>query len=205
MGLYKYAFKTQDEKKVARAQVSDLDASYKDLCNVATAIRGRSTTAAMKILDEAMEMTKAIPYPTFGKGTGHKGNIGGKRGKYPKKECQMMKNLLRDAIANAQVKGLDTENLRIHNVAAFKQNVFPRYRRFWASGPSIGYGKQSVMSNYTTARIEITLSERQNAKPTAKTAKPTTKTAKPTAKAEKVAEKPTQKAEHKPAAKAEKN
>lgn len=164
MGLYKYAFKTQDEKKVARAQAFDLDASYKDLTEIARAIKGKTLEKAQETLDNAINEKKAIPYQRFAKGTGHKSNIGGKRGRYPKKECKIVKSLLLNCKANAEVKGLDLNTLYIQSAIAYKQNVYPRYRRFWASGATIGYGKQSTMSNYATARIELTLTEKPNAK-----------------------------------------
>ncbi|MGC8851411.1 MAG: 50S ribosomal protein L22 [Candidatus Micrarchaeia archaeon] len=159
MGLYKYAFKVEDEKKVARAQGYDYNASYKDLTQVCRAIRGKNVDDARKILSEAIALKKAIPYHKFNKGLGHRSELGGKKGRYPRKEARIVLQLLNNAVANAEHKGLDNEKLFVKSAIAYKQNTFPRYRRFWVGGATLGYGKQAIRSDYVTARVEITLAE----------------------------------------------
>lgn len=159
MGLYKYAFKVQDEKRVGRAQVHDVNASHKDLSQVLGAIKHKTIAQALKILGEAISKTKAIPYKKFAKRLGHRGELGGKKGRYPIKEAKIALELLKNAIANAEAKGMDKSNLVVTNAAAWKQNVFMRYRKYWASGIIIGYGRQAYASRYVTCRAEITLIE----------------------------------------------
>jgi len=161
MGLYKYAHKVEEEKRVARAQGYDYDASYKDLTNVCSAIRGKPLAEAKKILDDAIALTKAIPYKRFSKGMGHRSDLGGRKGRYPKKEAKIMQGLLKNAAANAAFKGMDAAKLFVKSAIAYKQNVFPRYRKFWVGGATLGYGKQATWANYVTARAEVTLEERE--------------------------------------------
>ena len=189
MGLYRYSHKVADEKQVARAQVHDVNASHKDLSQVLGAIRNKTVKAAEVILDEAISMKKAIPYKKFATALGHRGELGGKRGRYPVKEAKVALGLLKNAVANAESKGLDRDSLYIKAASAYKQNKMMRYRKYWASGIIIGYGRQSFASKYVTCWAEITLAEKRGKeKKTAKPAddavaksKPTT--AKPEAKA----------------------
>ncbi len=162
MSIYKYSFKLSGDaaKKSALAQFHDVDASYKDLTQVLGAIKGKRVAEANKILDDAIALRKAIPYRKFNKGMGHRSSLGGQKGRYPKKECTLVKALLRNAVANATHKGLDEKRLFVKQAAAFKQNSFPRYRKFWASSVTLGYGKRAVWANYETARAEISVEER---------------------------------------------
>ena len=158
MGLYKYSV-TYDAEKSAPAQAFDINASYKDLTQVLRAIRGKSVKDAKKILDDAVTLKRAIRFSKFNKGMGHRSELGGKKGKYPAKECRIALHILNNAFASVQSKGLD-ENAVVLHAAAYKQNVFPRYRTFFVGGNTLGYGKQAVFSRYVTARAEIVVGEK---------------------------------------------
>jgi len=164
MGLYKYSVKAADEKKVSRAQAYDLDVSYKDLCNVCGAIKNKSIPVARKILNEAIELKMPIIFRQFNTGVGHRSQLGGRKGRFPKKECRVALATLNNAVANAIRKGLDESILVVKNANANKQNVLPRYRRTFVGGAALGYGKQAIRSDYVTARMEITLEERSGLK-----------------------------------------
>lgn len=163
MSIYKYSLKLKGDaaKKSAAAQFHDADASYKDLTQVFRAIKGKSVADAFRVLDDAIALRHAIPYAKFNKGLGHRKELGGKKGRYPKKECRLVKSLLQNAVANASHKGLDEKRLVVRHAAAFKQNSFPRYRKFWASSVTLGYGKRAIWANYETARAEIMVEERE--------------------------------------------
>lgn len=161
MGLFKYSIKVADEKKAARAQVHDVNASHKDLSQVLGAIKYKTIAQAMKILQEAITKTKAIPYKKFATRLGHRSELGGKKGRYPIKEAKVALDLLKNAVANAESKGLDKEKLIIAGECAHKQNLFMRARKYWASGIIIGYGRQSYASKYVTCWAEIALIERE--------------------------------------------
>lgn len=163
MSKFKYSLELSKEerKKCALAQFHDVNASYKDLTQVCRAIKGKSVANARKILDDAVARKRAIPYKKFCKQTAHRSELGGRKGRYPVKECLLVKDLLDNAVANALQKGLSEEKLFVKHACAFKQNVFPRYRKYWAGGSVLGYGKQAVWSNYVTARTEIVLCEQE--------------------------------------------
>lgn len=156
--VFAYSFDVKKEK-LGLAQAHDVNASYKDLTQVCSAIRRKPLSVAKKILEEAIEGTKAIPFSKFNKGMGHRSELGGRKGKYPKKECKIVLALVKNAEANALHKGLDKELLYVKFSAAYKQNVFRRYRKFWVGGQTLGYGKQAMWANYMTARAEIALGQ----------------------------------------------
>jgi large subunit ribosomal protein L22 len=159
MGLYKYSQKA-DVAKTGRAQGYDLDVSYKDLCNVCAALRHRNVAKARKILNDAIELKVPIIFKKFNTGVGHRSQIGGRKGRFPKKECKAALLILNNAVANATKKGLDESLLCVQTACAYKQNVLPRYRRKWVGGAALGYGKQAIRSDYVTARMELTVQER---------------------------------------------
>jgi len=196
MGLYKYSVKVDDKAKVGQAQGYDLDISYKDLCNVCAALRHRNVAKARSILDDAIALKIPILFKKFNTGVGHRSQLGGRKGRFPKKECRAALAVLNNAIANATKKGLDERLLCVKSACAYKQNVLPRYRRTWVGGAALGYGKQAIRSDYVTARMEITVEERPALPGKAKKKAAARKAAaqkpagaKPEAKAEKKAEK----------------
>jgi len=159
MGLYRYAVQMQE--KTAKSQVYDQNASYKDLTQVCRAIRGRQADEARTVLEECVSLKKAIPYFRHAKGCGARGELGGKKGRYPKKEARIMLGLVNDAVANAKHMGMDEKKLYVAHAAGYKQNSFHRHRRYWAGGSILGYGKQATWADYETARAEVVLAERE--------------------------------------------
>lgn len=157
MSLYKFSFKVPDEREVARSQAYDLDASYKDLANVLAAIKGRTISEAKQILEDCISMKKAIHYRKFATRLGHRSELGGRRGRYPKKEARITMTLLKSAEANANFKGLEVPALIVRQAAAYKQNRMRRYRQHFGSSITLGYGKQSLFADYQTCRVEIVL------------------------------------------------
>ncbi len=159
MSLYQYA--TQyDPLKTGRAQAYDLNASYKDLTQVCHAIRRKPIAVAVKTLEDALSFAKPIRYRQHSTGAGHRSQLGGRKGRFPQRECKLALELLANAFANAQARGLKEDAIYVLHAQAYKQNVFPRYRRFFASSNTLGYGKQAIWSNYSTARLELVVGER---------------------------------------------
>ena len=160
MPLFKYSVAEEKDEKWGKAQLHDVNCSYKDLSQVLGAIRGKSVKEAEKILNEAIALKKAIPFRKFNTGMGHRSELGGQKGKYPKKECRFALELLENARANAIARGLDEARLFVKHAASFKQNVLKRYRRTFAGSRTLGYGKQALWSNYVTCRAELVLAEK---------------------------------------------
>ncbi len=116
--MMKYAT-AYDEKKMARAMGVALPISTKKSVELCSFIRGRDVSKAVRLLDGVVAGKVAVPFRRYGKGgTGHKPGIG--PGRYPKKACLEFIKLLKQAKANAKVKGLDTARLVISAAVAKK-------------------------------------------------------------------------------------
>ncbi len=143
----KYMVEVTDEK-VAKARVNDVDASYKDLTAVCDNVRGMGTEEAIKFLEEVAEGKRAVLYRRHNKKMAHRRELGGKKGRYPKKEARIVLDVLKNALANAEHKGMfDTF---VFHIAANKQHIYPR----------ISSKGRPMMSNYETAFVEVILKER---------------------------------------------
>jgi ribosomal protein uL22 len=163
MAPYKYSVKAG--KNSARAQAHDVDVSYKDLGEAARAVKGRKVADAYKALDEAIALKHAIPFKKHAKGCGHRSELGGKKGRYAVKACRIVKKVLENAVANAVNQGLDESKLFVKAARAYKQGEYPRYKKFWVSSATLGYGKRAIWSNYITSRLEIVVEEGAPPKP----------------------------------------
>jgi large subunit ribosomal protein L22 len=148
------------ETKFAKAQLHDVDASYKDLGQVCANIKGLSVEKAESLLAKVSKGEFPIWFKKHNKKMGHRGEIGGKKGRYPIKCAKIVLQVLKNAVANANNKGLLGE-LKVVHAAANKQGTYPRVapRGRWRR------------SNYVTSRVEIILKEIAEAKPEEKAKK----------------------------------
>lgn len=145
--MYSYRF---GDDAVGKARLEDADASYKDLAEVCSNIRGRSTAAALSLLEKAAEGEMPILYRKYISGLAHRKELCGRPGRYPKKAAKLVLGTLRSAIASAKAKGL-SEDLVVVHAAANKKDVFPRL------APK---GGKRSRSYYETARVEIVVREK---------------------------------------------
>jgi large subunit ribosomal protein L22 len=146
MPHYKYGYKI--DEKCAPAQLYNIDASFKDLAAVCDNIRGMNAEEAVDFLEKAARKEVAIYYKSWNKKLGHRRELGGKKGRYPVKAAKIVLEVLKNAIANAERKGL--MNVYVAHASANKQSIYPRLQ------PK---GRR-IRSDYETARVEIVLRER---------------------------------------------
>jgi ribosomal protein uL22 len=150
MATYGYQNKDKDEKSIAYARVDGVDASYRDLCNVCSNVRGRRTDAAITFLSNALEEKKPIRTPRHNKRRGHVRSLGGKKGGWPQKSIKIVLGVLKNAQANALSRGLGDS--KIVHIAANKQAVFGR----------IASKGRRQRSDYETAFVEVVVRELQS-------------------------------------------
>lgn len=117
------------ENNIALASGKDLPISTKHSIEICNFIRGRSLEKSKKMLTDAIEEKRAIPFKRFNKDRGHKRTMAA--GRFPKKACGYIMKLLNLAEANARNKGLDTSALYIKSIIANKGS------RPWHPGRSI--------------------------------------------------------------------
>ena len=112
----KYAFQEYNKENQARAVGVALPISFKHSFEVCNHIRKRTLQRAKKILQDVIEVKKAVPYRRYDFDLSHKKETG--PGRYPVKCATEILTILESAEANAQFKGLNTSNLVIVHLSA---------------------------------------------------------------------------------------
>ena len=121
----KYAYnKEGNEAKTARAMAKSLKVSPKHCVEISNAIRGMEVTKAKEYLLNVIDMKQAVPFKRHNKKVGHrKGAQGWPSGRYPVKASAEILKVLENAEANAEYKGMDTENLIIEHISSHRGMV----------------------------------------------------------------------------------
>ena len=133
---------------VAKARVEEVDASFKELSQVCRNIKGMDVESALKLLDDVIAGKRPIRFYTHNKKMGHRKELGGQKGRWPKKAARIVKQVLQNAIANARYKNMSFE-LYVFHAAANKKRNYPRLQ------PK---GRR-IRHDYETSRVEIILKE----------------------------------------------
>ncbi|VVC01024.1 50S ribosomal protein L22 [uncultured archaeon] len=144
-----YAYVDKEGTRTARARVTGINASYKDLGNVCSNVRGKGTEDAIEFLELAAKKKKAILYTRHFTGKGHRRELGGRIGGFPVKSVKFVLEVLKSAAANAIRLGL--AETKVAHIIANKQDTYPR----------MSPKGRRIVHNYETAFIEVVLEERQ--------------------------------------------
>ena len=139
---------------------SDLRVHFKNTSETAAAIRGRTLAGAKTYLEAVIDHKRCVPFLRFNGGVGrtaqakNEGNSIG-QGRWPKKSCEFLLGLLRNAESNAELKGLDVDSLVVTHVQV-NQAQRGRRRTYRAHGRINAY-----MSS--PCHIELIVSEKGEA------------------------------------------
>lgn len=112
---------------MAKAVGTSLPVSYKHSVEICAYVRGKNVETAKKLLDDAIQLKKAVPFRRFVRDVGHRKAMGS--GRFPKKASAEIKKIIESAQKNAQFKGLSTTNLRIAHICAKQGESGWRYGR----------------------------------------------------------------------------
>ena len=149
-----YQVQLQSEKNIAKAFLSNQRVSLKFATELCREIKGKKLEKAERFLQDVIEAKDFLPLRRFRKKVAHrKGESKSftKSGRYPKRVCMAFQKLLELVKANADFKGLDTENL--HIIHAFASQGFKRYS-FQSKGRISGKRKARK-----SAHIEVMVRE----------------------------------------------
>ncbi len=135
-----------DKEKHAYARVEGTNVSYKDLAQVCGRIVGKDAQWAVIFLERAALGEIPILYKRHNKRLGHRKELGGQKGRYPKKAAAAVLKVLKSAVANGLARSLGM-SYRIVHAAANKKHTYPR---------SASKGR-TARSNLELARIEMVL------------------------------------------------
>jgi large subunit ribosomal protein L22 len=115
-----------DPDTTARALLKDVDISPKHARELCRAIRRKGLDSAIQYLDDVIALKRPVPFSRYVKQVTHKHGIG--PGRFPVKAAKALKKALEEARHNAEYKGLDTDNLKIHTIASHKGQPFNSMR-----------------------------------------------------------------------------
>lgn len=140
MPTWKYSVRV-DEERSAKAMVWDAPISYKKIVELARLLKGMKVEDARAFLERVSAGKEPVPVRRYsGKQAHHRGLAARYKwpiGRYPVKAAKILLRLLENAVNNAEVKGLDTERLRITHIAVHKGRVIKKWmpRAFGRSSP----------------------------------------------------------------------
>lgn len=106
-----------------KARGSDLRVSFKNTRETGAAIQHMTLTRAKQYLDNVIEKKEIIPFVRFKLGVkGHSQcqNVSAPIGRWPKKSCEFILGLLKNAESNAEAQGLETDKLYVTHVQVNK-------------------------------------------------------------------------------------
>lgn len=154
--MVRYSVEPEVPEKTSKARGSHLRVHFKHCRNIAHFTKGMKVNKALKHLDDVLAFKSVIPFVRFTGGIGATAQAKqvkapGNRGRWPVKATAVYKDLLKNAIANAETKGMDPANLIIDH-AQCNRAPAGRRRTYRAHGRIGKYASQP-------AHIEIILKE----------------------------------------------
>jgi len=122
-----YAYTPENEDFVAKASGTELRIKYKDTIEICAAIQGMNAKKAQEYLQKVLDRKEYIPIKKTKKQGGHKPGMS-PFGKHPVKAVDAILKVLNAAIANAEFKGLDIENLKIISALSLRGHKMRKQR-----------------------------------------------------------------------------
>ncbi len=122
MPEYGYSMEDINPDRMAKASGRDLHISPREAREICAAIRNMQLDDAMKYLERVIQKKEGVPYGRFNTNVPHHAEISSRwgipSGRYPIKASAEILNVLKNAKANAENKGLDVENLKVKHACA---------------------------------------------------------------------------------------
>jgi large subunit ribosomal protein L17e len=156
--MVRYSVEPEVPEKTSKSRGSHLRVHYKHCREIANHTKGMNVSKALKFLDDVLAFKAVVPFVKYTGGCGRKAQakqskVPGSKGRWPVKATAVYKDLLRNAVANAETKGLDGDSLVIMHAQC--NRAPPGRRRTYRAHGRIGkYASQP-------AHIEIILKEKE--------------------------------------------
>ena len=154
-----YSREGTNAAKSCKASGSDLRVHFKNTCVTAAAIKKMTLKKAKTYLQDVIDKKQAVPFRFFngcvGRHAQSKNTPGGPapQVRWPKKSCEFLLQLLKNAESNAELKSLDTDLLEIFHIQVNRAQK-QRRRTYRAHGRSNPYLS-------SPCHIELVLCERE--------------------------------------------
>jgi len=114
------------EEKKAKALGNNLNVSPKSCNEICYNIKGKMAEKAVKWLERVENKEDFVTFRRFITGINHRKK--GKIGRFPIKAAKLVKKVVKNAIANAEFKELESKKLKITHASAYKTLTLHRIR-----------------------------------------------------------------------------
>ena len=112
-----------DPDTSAKAIGKEMPISPKFTREICGLIRGMKVNTAIKTLEGVIALETPVPLKRYNKRVSHKQGVG--PGRYPKKAATAVLGVIKRAVANAEYKGLNTDDMVIATISASRGRVTP--------------------------------------------------------------------------------
>ena len=112
-----------DPDTSAKAIGKEMPISPKFTREICGLIRGMKVNNAIKTLEGIIALETPVPLKRYNKRVSHKQGVG--PGRYPKKAATAVLGVVKSAVANAEYKGLNTDDMVIATISASRGRVTP--------------------------------------------------------------------------------
>jgi large subunit ribosomal protein L17e len=156
--MVRYSVNPEVPEKTSKTRGKGLRVHFKHCREIAHYTKGMKVEKALKHLDQVLKFKAIIPFVKYTGGIGRKAmakqvKAPGSKGRWPIKATAVYVDLLKNAVANAETKGLETSSLVIDH-AQVNRAPAGRRRTYRAHGRIGKYASQP-------AHIEIILKEEE--------------------------------------------
>ena len=114
---------TADPDTSAKAIGKEMPISPKFTREICGLIRGMKVNKAIDTLEGVIALETPVPLKRYNKRVSHKQGVG--PGRYPKKAAAAVLGVIKSAVANAEYKGLNTDEMVIRTITASRGRVTP--------------------------------------------------------------------------------
>ena len=136
--MVKYSINPEDQTKMVKARGNQLRTHFKNARETAAMLKNRDLKGAQKYLQDVIDKKQCVAFKRFTGGRGRHAqakqiNAPGSQVGWPIKSAKYLLDLLVNAEANAEFKGLDIDNCFIHHIQV-NQAIKQRRRTYRAHG-----------------------------------------------------------------------
>lgn len=114
---------TADPDTSAKAIGKEMPISPKFTREICGMVRGMKVNKAIDTLEGVIALETPVPLKRYNKRVSHKQGVG--PGRYPKKAAAAVLGVIKSAVANAEYKGLNTDEMVIRTITASRGRVTP--------------------------------------------------------------------------------
>lgn len=157
--MVRYSVEPDDAASTSKSRASHLRVHYKHCREITHHVKGMSAKKAIKFMEDVLAFKAVVPFVKYTGGIGRKAQAKqskapGNVGRWPVKATAVVKDLLSNAISNAETKGMDADDLYISHAQC--NRAPPGRRRTYRAHGRIGkYASQP-------AHIEFILTEKKD-------------------------------------------